>query len=296
MLKTKFLRSFLTLIELVSIIPASQAQTYQPTNRPPVADNTLGTQVSGNGNNFAITGGVSKGQTLFHSFTDFSVPTNGQANFRNPVGNRDIITRVTGNVFSDINGLVNTNGANFFLINPNGIVFGTNAQLNVGKAFMGSTANSIDLVDAGGKTFRFDVNGAGDSALLTVNSNVLFNPSKLIMGVGSPSSRGIENYGTLQTNNDSQYIGLIGGNVNLTGGKIIAPGGRVDLGGLNSAGTVTPTEQGLIVGGNNPIWSDVSLTDGAIVSVRAERVLDNVNTLFSSVSPGSNINISANNL
>ena len=203
---------------------------------------------------------------------------------------------MTGNVFSDINGLVNTNGANFFLINPNGIVFGTNARLNVGKAFVGSTANSLDLVDGGGKTFRFDVNGAGDSALLTVNSNVLFNPSKLIMGASSPGSRGIENYGTLQTNNDSQYIGLIGGNVNITGGKIIAPGGRVDLGGLNSAGTVTPTEQGLVVGGNNPIWSDVSLTDGAIVSVRAEGVLNNVNTLFSNVSPGSNINISANNL
>ena len=144
-MKTKFWLPLVTLTNVVIITqPAiwqANAQTYQPTNRAPVADNTLGTQVSGNGNNFNITGGVNRGQTLFHSFTDFSVPTNGSANFANPVGNRDIITRVTGNLFSDINGTVNTNGANFFLINPNGIVFGTNARLNVGKAFVGSTAN-----------------------------------------------------------------------------------------------------------------------------------------------------------
>ena len=161
-MKTKLWLSLLTLAGVViSIQPAilsANAQTYQPTNRSPAADNTLGTQVSGDGNNFNITGGVNKGQTLFHSFTDFSVPTNGQANFTNPVGNRDIITRVTGNLFSDINGTVNSNGANFFLINPNGIVFGTNARLNVGKAFVGSTANSMDLVDAGGRTITFGTN------------------------------------------------------------------------------------------------------------------------------------------
>ena len=151
----KHLRPFLAITALLLFPTIAHTQTYQPTNRTPVADTTLGTQVSENGSNFNITGGVNKGHTLFHSFTDFSVPTNGAANFLNPVGNRDIITRVTGNVFSDINGLVNTNGANFFLINPNGIVFGTNAKLNVGKAFVGSTANSIDLVDAGGRTITF---------------------------------------------------------------------------------------------------------------------------------------------
>jgi large exoprotein involved in heme utilization and adhesion len=68
----------------------------------------MGTQVLdvGNNQNFEITGGQTKGQTLFHSFTDFSVPNNGQANFLNPAGNRDIITRVTGSFYSDINGLI----------------------------------------------------------------------------------------------------------------------------------------------------------------------------------------------
>lgn len=296
-MKTKFWLSFLTLTSVVATVQTAQAQTYQPTNRTPVADKTIGTQVSGNGNNFDITGGLSKGQTLFHSFTDFSIPTNGQANFLNPVGNRDIITRVTGNLFSDINGLLNPNGANFILINPNGVVFGTNAQLNVGKAFVGSTANSIDLLDAAGKTFSFGVNGAGDAALLTVNSNVLFNPGRLAIGSNIPGRRGIENYGTLQTPNDSQYIGLIGGNVTLNGGNIIAPGGRVDLGGLNTAGTVSINTQGLGFAGNNLTRSDVSLLNGAQVNVAANQVLGAVNTFTSDAANlGSRININANNV
>jgi filamentous hemagglutinin family protein len=296
-MKPKFWLSLLTLTIVVATIQTAQAQTYQPTNRTPVADKTLDTQVSSNGNNFDIKGGLSRGQTLFHSFTDFSIPTNGQANFINPVGNRDIITRVTGNLFSDINGLLNTNGANFLLINPNGVVFGTNAQLDVGKAFVGSTANSIDLVDAAEKTFNFGVNGAGDVALLTVNSNVLFNPSKLLIGGNIPGKRGIENYGTLKTSNDNQYIGLIGGNVTLNGGSITAPGGRVDLGGLNSAGTVAINDRGLGFTGNNLTRSDVSLLNGAQVNVAANQILGTVNAFVSDVANlGSRINITANNV
>ena len=269
-MNTKFCLSLLTLTSVVVSTQPANAQTYQPTNRTPVADSTLGTQVSGNGNNFNITGGVNKGQTLFHSFTDFSVPTNGQANFTNPVGNRDIITRVTGNVFSDINGTVNSNGANFFLINPNGIVFGTNTRLNVGKAFVGSTANSIDLVDAGGRTITFGTNASGDAPLLSVAPNVLFDVSRLNMGGGNGQ---ISNFGTLQTNNPSQYIGLVGGNVKLDGGQINAPGGRVELGGLSAVGTVA---LGVDVNNltaqfpTNVARGDISLTNGARVSVAGD--------------------------
>jgi filamentous hemagglutinin family protein len=265
-MKTRFWLSFLTLTSVIATTKTAQAQTYQPTNRIPVADQTLGTQVLGNGNNFTITGGLSKGQTLFHSFTDFSVPISGQANFLNPVGNRDIITRVTGNLFSDINGSVNTNGANFFLINPSGIVFGPNAQLNVGKAFVGSTANSLDLV-GGGKTITFGTNSSWDTPLLSVAPNVLFDVSRLNLGGGTGA---ISNFGTLQTTNPNQYIGLIGGNVNMNGGQINAPGGRVELSGLSTVGTVV-----LGVDGNNPraqfpsnvARGNVSLTDRAKINV-----------------------------
>jgi filamentous hemagglutinin family protein len=287
----------LALTSVLLIPNITHAQTYIPSNRIPVADNSLGTQVSGNNNNFSIVGGLQKGQTLFHSFSDFSVPTNGQANFLNPVGNRDIITRVTGGLFSDLNGTVRTQGANFFLINLNGVVFGPNAQLNVGKAFVGSTANSLDLVDGGGRTITFGANPNGDAPLLSVNPNVFFNVSRLNMGGGTGA---ISNFGTLQTLNHSQYIGLIGGNVTLNGsqggGKIIAPGGRVDIGGLKSDGTITVGNNGMVFGGSG-VRSDVSLINGANVTVRATGTLDTVQTFFNNVTaPGSSINISANNL
>jgi filamentous hemagglutinin family protein len=223
----------------LSIFPIiTQAQTYTPSNRTPREDNSIGTIVNPAGANFNITGGLQRGQNLFHSFTDFSVPTGGSANFTNPQGNQSIITRITGNLFSDINGLVNTNGANFLLINPNGVVFGTNAQLNVGKAFVTSTANGIDFVDAAGGNYNFGVNQAGDAPLLSIGANVAFNPARLIVGGSNSGSKGIENYGTLRTNNPGQYIGLIGGNVNFNGGQIIAPGAKVELGGLVQSGTV----------------------------------------------------------
>jgi filamentous hemagglutinin family protein len=300
MIHNKFSQSFLTLTGLVFSTQTAIAQIYQPTNRTPVADTTLNTQVSGNGNSFNITGGLNKGQTLFHSFGDFSVPTNGQANFLNPVGNRDIITRVTGNLFSDINGLVNTSGANFFLINPNGMIFGPNAQLNVGKAFVGSTGNSIDLVDGGGRAITFGANPSGDAPLLSIAPNVLFNVSRLNMGGSVSGNSGIVNYGILQTNNDSQYIGLFGGNVTLDGrygGGIIAPGGRVDLGGLTTAGTISVDNNGLVFGGNGLGRSDVSLINGARVTVSANQNLGTVDTFFNNAtSPGSSLNVSANNV
>jgi filamentous hemagglutinin family protein len=250
MIKTKLWLSFLTLIGLNLNTQTANAQTYQPSNRTPVADSTLGTQVSGSGNNFNITGGLNRGQTLFHSFSDFSVPTNGQANFTNPVGNRDIITRVTGTIFSDINGLVNTNGANFFLINPNGIVFGTNAQLNVGRAFMASTANGLNLVDGAGSAITFGTNTNSDP-LLKIAPNVLFNVSSLTIGGGNGQ---ISNFGTLETTNPNQYIGLIGGNVTFNGGGITAPAAKVELGGLVQSGTV-----------------GFSLNDGVLLPTNVER-------------------------
>ncbi len=236
MLKTKSCLAILTLLCLTDSVLVAHAQTYTPSNRIPVADSTLGTQVTGTGNNFNITGGLVKGQTLFHSFSDLSVPTNGRVDFTNPAGNRDIITRVTGASFSDINGILNTSGANFFLINPNGIVFGTGAQLNVGKAFVGSTASSLDLVAGNGSTITFGTNPSGDAPLLSVAPNVMFDVSRLNLGGGAGA---ISNFGTLKTTNPNQYIGLIGGNVTMNGGQIISPGGRVEIGGLSAPGTVT---------------------------------------------------------
>jgi filamentous hemagglutinin family protein len=290
---------FLFLTTALSLLPAiAQAQTYTPSNRTPQADNSIGTIVNPTGaNNFNITGGLQRGQNLFHSFTDFSIPTGGAANFTNPAGNQSIISRVTGNLFSDLNGTLNTNGANFLLINPNGVVFGTGAQLNVGKAFVTSTASGVDLVDAQGRNYNFGVNKAGDAPLVSIDPNIAFNPARLIMNASIPGSKGIENYGTLETNNSGQYIGLIGGDIKIDRGRILAPGGRVDLGGLKSAGTVTTDSKGFVFSDNNLIRGDVVLTNLSYVNIEANGQLVPINTLFNNATGnGSSINISANNV
>jgi filamentous hemagglutinin family protein len=256
---------FSTLGIVLGISP-TLAQTVPVSTRIPVADTTLGTQVSSASNNFTITGGQQRGQNVFHSFQDFSVPTNGSVTFINPADNRAIITRVTGNLFSDIDGKIDTQGANLFLINPNGIVFGANTQLNVGQTFVGSTANGIDFVNADGQSYRFGTNG-NDAPLLTINPTALLTPARLILGGGNGE---IKNLGTLQTTNPNQYIGLIGGNVSMNGGQIIAPNGRVELGGLSAAGTVELGGEGNNFKAQFPtnvMKSDVSVINQSKVNV-----------------------------
>jgi len=127
--------------------------TALPATAQIAGDGTLGTQV--NKATIApcigmctITGGVEQGTNLFHSFQEFSIPTGGQAWFNNSPQIQNILTRVTGNSISNLDGLIKTNGtANFFFLNPNGIVFGSNAQLQIGGSFFASTASSFKFAD-----------------------------------------------------------------------------------------------------------------------------------------------------
>ncbi|WP_008310799.1 filamentous hemagglutinin N-terminal domain-containing protein [Leptolyngbya sp. PCC 6406] len=92
-----------------------------------------------------IQGGAIRGDNLFHSFTEFNVGDSQRVYFAHPDTVSRIIGRVTGNNASFINGTLGVIGsADLFLFNPNGVVFGPNAHLDIQGSFLGSTANSLD--------------------------------------------------------------------------------------------------------------------------------------------------------
>lgn len=239
------------------------------------ADPSLGTKVSVNGATFQIRGGTTVGGTnLFHSFSSFSVPSGGTANFLNTPTITNILARVTGSTPSDIQGLIHSQGsANLFLMNPNGILFGSNAQLNIGGSFVGTTANAIAF--PGGGVFSLTSAVAPGNPLLKVNpSALLFNQ----ISPGAIANNSIAPAGLSPSGSDviglrvpdGKSLLLVGGDVRLDGGRLNALGGRIELGGLTEPGTV-----GLQVNGNtlslnfapnNPL-SNVTLADDARVSV-----------------------------
>jgi filamentous hemagglutinin family protein len=207
---------------------------------------------------FQIDGGATRGTNLFHSFSQFSVPTLGSASFNNALNIQNIISRVTGGSISNIDGLIRANGtANLFLINPNGIIFGSNASLNIGGSFIGSTASSLNFADG----TEFSATDTQTQPLLTVNV-----PIGLQLG-NNPAPVKVQ--GSNLEVKPNQNLVLVGGEVSLDAGKLTALGGRIELGGLSTAGKVGLNENGSLNFPNNVARSDVFLTNSASVNVRA---------------------------
>ncbi|NJM99947.1 MAG: filamentous hemagglutinin N-terminal domain-containing protein [Phormidesmis sp. RL_2_1] len=93
-----------------------------------------------------IEGGAARGPNLFHSFSDFNVLDSQRVYFANPDGIESILSQVTGNDLSNIFGTLGVDGAaELFLINPNGIVFGSDVNLDVEGSFYATTAEAVAL-------------------------------------------------------------------------------------------------------------------------------------------------------
>ena len=177
-----------------------------------------------NSQTFDIGGGSPSADraNLFHSFEQFNLNAGQTVNFISTPETQNILTRVKGRSISQIDGMIQVTGsnANLFLMNPAGIIFGSNTRLNVPASFFATTSTAIDIGNS--------INGIRFSRFNTFGPN---NYSEL---VGSPrgfvfsgTSGTIINQGNLRIT-DGQTIGLVGNSVvNL--GRLDPPNGNINI-------------------------------------------------------------------
>jgi filamentous hemagglutinin family protein len=203
----------LSAIAFLSIAHSTQAQI--------AVDGSTATQV--NGNAIAPTGtGTVNGGNLYHSFSEFNVPQSGVTfNTGNSAVNgadvHNIINRVTGGNPSAILGTIESRqafpNANLYLMNPNGIVFGQNARLDIGGSFHATTGTGLGF-DSG--TFNVDKNS------LSFPSG---DPKTIRFAVSQPA--GIINQGNLAVDT-GKSITFTGGSI-ISTGTLTAPSGNIAL-------------------------------------------------------------------
>jgi len=215
-----------------SLYPKAQAQVLVP-------DTALSTQVASDEtlSEFAVTGGRIEGVNLFHGFETFS-PADWSVRFdltATPASSsiERIFSRVTGDQPSIINGalsIVGGNNPDLFLLNPNGILFGPDAQLNLAGSFIGTTANAIQFAD--GQNFSATL--LDSPPLLSIST-----PIGLQLGPSSGAIRVVGNGHNAQQDRDFQWrvaepitgregltiapgntLALVGGSVQFEGGQV----------------------------------------------------------------------------
>ncbi len=216
------------------------------------------TTVTSNGNGqFNITNGTQAGSNLFHSFQEFSIPTNGSVTFQSSESIINIIGRVTGNQASFIDGSLQVAGkANLFFLNPNGIIFGKNATLDLKGSFLSTTAQAIRFAD--GELFS----ATPTDFLLTVSV-----PVGLQFGTQANTIQVQQSQLSLPS---EQTLGLVGGDLSLVQSRLSVPGGRIELGsvGTNAEVTIAQSDPGYILGyGQVKNFQDIRLSQGTLVDV-----------------------------
>lgn len=198
------------------------------------ADGT-GTTVSPQGDRFNIGGGSLSGDgaNLFHSFSEFGLNQNQIANFLSQPGVENILGRINGGQASWIDGLIQVTGgnSNLFLLNPAGIVFGSNAQLNVPASFTAATATGIGF--------------GADQWFSAIDSNeysTLVGKPQSFSFASTQTPGAIINEGRLAVKPGAN-ISLLGGSV-ISTGSLEAPAGNITVAAVPGESLVNVTLEG----------------------------------------------------
>ncbi|MBP0004314.1 MAG: S-layer family protein [Cyanobacteria bacterium SBC] len=233
--------------------------------------------VSIEGDRLTIDGGTHAGNQLFHSFDRFDVPENTTAIFNTVSDIQNIFSRVTGNSISHIDGTIAVNGAaNLFFLNPNGIVFGENARLDLNGSFFATTANGILFEDG----FEYSSIDPQAPPILTVSVpvGVQFgeNPGSIVDRSPPLPGRGLQVP-------SGQSFTMLGGDVRFENGSIEASQGRIRVGSVGENSFVGLSASDFLPFYDNvDRFRDISLSQqslihasgvgGGAVQIRGDRV------------------------
>jgi filamentous hemagglutinin family protein len=228
-------------------------------------DGTLGAKVKLTGKDVKVPArlGQVRGKNLFHSFARFGIETGGRVTFTGPDGLANVIGRVTGGEASSIDGTLASTvpGADLWLLNPAGILFGPNARLEVPGSFHASTADELRFAD-----------GAVFSALDAAGSVLSVAEPGAFGFLGSKPGAIAVDRSTLEVPK-GEALSLVGGDVTITAGNkgavgggaagvVLAPSGQVTLAALGGPGS-TDVNTGEVTGEAS---AAVRLTNQAVVS------------------------------
>ncbi len=272
---------YLSIIGILGCTLPSVAQSTQI-----VGDNSIGTLVNGNlsipctGGICSVTGGTQIGTSLFHSFEQFSLQSGDEARF-NHNGIETIFTRVTGSN-SFIDGTISTaTPTDFFLLNPQGIIFGPNASLNIGGSFLATTADSI-VFDNDVTFSASNPTTLGNLLSISTPVGVQFGTNPGPIKVQGPGHQMTPFFTTeftrtnrpngLQVTN-GETLAILSGPLTIDGGNLTATGGHVELASVTKNGFVdlstTRTGPWSFDYIETPNLQDISLTNAASVDVSA---------------------------
>jgi filamentous hemagglutinin family protein len=265
--------------------PAARAQTPSPNQGLIVRDQSLGagrgeivppgTDPRGQPAHYLITPelGQRGGRNLFHSFERFGVGAGETATFTGPdpvAGAQSIdhvLARVTGPRASAIDGTLRSTipGADVWLANPNGVMLGPGARLDVGGSFHVTSADEIRFPD--GEPVFVATPPAGAELLATSA------PEAFGFLRASPAAISLD--GSVLEVPRGERIALVGGALRIAGGDagfVSAPGGDVALVSVAgpgrvsgfAAGVAQPALEGFAALGGIEILDDVILSSSGL--------------------------------
>ena len=256
-----------------------------------VLDGTVGSRgkLTLNGRDVRITPdmGSTRGGNLFHSFEKFGVPKGDAVTFEGPGDVQRVIGRVTGPQSTQIHGTLRSTmpNASVWLLNPNGVVVGKNATIDVPGALRLSTADELRFED--GSTFSArDVAGSSLTAANPRAFGFLGGP----IGTLSVEAPSLEAGSVDLSNFRPGSLALVGGQVSIQGTQVNVAGpvliaAQVSAGEVPLVG-VTTARDGKVTIGKGASVSSVLLAGSTMRIEGGDFTLDHATILpFSVVAP-----------